>query len=392
MKILVVSTWLPFPPDNGSRERAHELLRRLTRRHRVTLLAFGDAGVDGAEMALRAMCEEAVIVPRSVPMGGRLGLRGLLTPVPRYFVQTHSARMQALVDERVAHHEAAVALQVDAAVYLAHCRSVPRVFEEAELGAYRAAHDGPAAPWRRLRSALTARKAERFVTGLIATFERSTVVSAVERDYLVALGADPERIAVVPNGTRIGSLPSVRARRRGQIIYPGSVTYGANLDAVRYFVHDVLPRVRRVRPDARLVVTGSTDGADLAGLSGQDGVEFTGRLPAIDTLVAESEVCVVPLRIGGGTRLKVLKAMALGTPVVSTPRGIEGLEVEAERHLLVGADPPALADRVLAVLDDPARGAALAAEAHRLVSRIYDWERVGDLWEQVIEGIVRRGL
>jgi glycosyltransferase involved in cell wall biosynthesis len=161
---------------------------------------------------------------------------------------------------------------------------------------------------------------------------------------------------------------------------------------VRYFVRDVLPTVRRTRPDARLVVTGSTDGADLDGLSARDGVEFTGRLPEVDAVVAGSEVCVVPLRIGGGTRLKVLKAMALGTPVVSTARGIEGLEVQDGRHLLVGADAAEFASRVVALLEEPARGATLAAEARRLVSDVYDWERVGALWEQVIEGAVAREL
>ena len=164
--------------------------------------------------------------------------------------------------------------------------------------------------------------------------------------------------------------------------------YSANLDAVRYFVREILPIIRRTRPDVTFVVTGATDGVDIRDLEAEDGVSFTGRLDAVDAILAKSAVCVVPLRTGGGTRLKVLQAMAIGTPVVSTRKGIEGLEVEPERHALVADESRAFAAQVLRLLSEPELGSSLSRNAHALVRERYDWEQIGATLERVVEGAV----
>ena len=164
--------------------------------------------------------------------------------------------------------------------------------------------------------------------------------------------------------------------------------FDANLDAVRYFVREVFPQIRQARPDATFWVTGATDGIDLSDLE-QPGVTFTGRLPEVDSIIASSAACVVPLRLGGGTRLKVLQAMALGVPVVSTPKGIEGLDVEPERHVLVGASAADLATHTLRILDDPAVGRRIATRALRLVRERYDWDPIAESLDRVIHEAVR---
>ena len=388
MKLLVVSTWLPYPPDDGSRVRAYHLLRHLARRHTVTLLSFGVPGSPDHLAALRSLYDHVEVVPPTRLNGNRLRKRGLLSPMPRYLVQTESARMKALVAAHVLQHDAAVSLQVNAAPYLAGWPEVPRIFEEVEVGVYRDACLQDTTVLRRWRRRLTCWKVQRFVRGLVNSFDRSTVVSVMERDHLVAVGCDRNRIAIVPNGTNAADVLPPRACRASQLIYPGSVTYSANLDAVRYFVREILPLVRRVRPDVTFVVTGSTDGVDIGDLAAQEGVSFTGRLPDVDAVLAESAACVVPLRIGGGTRLKVLQAMALGTPVVSTGKGIEGLEVEPERHVLVGDGGPAFGAQVLRLLSAPALAGVLSKNGYGLVRERYGWEAIGGMFERVVEGAV----
>src|SRR5262249_51624534 len=139
--------------------------------------------------------------------------------------------------------------------------------------------------------------------------------------------------------------------RPGRMIYSGSVTYFANLDAVRYFAQDIFPLIRRARP-ASFVITGSTGDIDVSDLLLDGTVTFTGRVPDAAHLVAHSSVVVVPLRIGGGTRLKILEAMAVGTPVVTTRKGAEGLDVEHGENILIADSPDAFAKAVLRVLDD----------------------------------------
>jgi glycosyltransferase involved in cell wall biosynthesis len=388
MRLLVVSTWSPWPPDNGSRVRAYQLLRRLARRHILTLLAFGEPGSPEDRDALRAFCGHVEIVPPARLSGGRLRTRGLLSPVPRYFLQTDSAQMRSVVAAHVKRHDAALALQVDAARYLSGCPGVPRVFEEVEVGAYRDAPLTETSPLRRVRRRLTWSKYRRFVRGLVDECDRSTVVSDAERGHLLAIGCDPDRVAVVPNGADAAEVLPPRSPAAGRVIYPGPVAYPANLDAVRYFVREVFPLVRRARPDATFVVTGSTDGADLGDLVAIDGVSFTGRVPQVESMLSESAACVVPLRVGGGTRLKVLQSMALGTPVISTRKGIEGLEVEAGREVLVANDSQAFAASVLRVLNETALANALSIAGHRLVRDRYSWDAIDGALERVIQRAV----
>jgi glycosyltransferase involved in cell wall biosynthesis len=162
------------------------------------------------------------------------------------------------------------------------------------------------------------------------------------------------------------------------------VTYSANLDAIRYFARDIFPLIRQARP-ATFVITGSTGDIDVSELVADGTITFTGRVPDAAHLVAHSSVAVVPLRIGGGTRLKILEAMAVGTPVVATSKGAEGLDVEPGKNILIADSPEAFSKAVLRVLDDFVLRAALAANGRRLVERLYTWDRIGSLLEDVID-------
>jgi polysaccharide biosynthesis protein PslH len=157
---------------------------------------------------------------------------------------------------------------------------------------------------------------------------------------------------------------------------------------VRYFAGEVLPLVRSEEPDVAFWITGSTEGVDVAGLGRVDGVTFTGRLPDVTQTVAQSLACVVPLRHGGGTRLKVLEAMALGTPVISTSKGIEGLDVEPGVHVLVANEPNDFANQTLRVMRDPALASRLTLAARRRVEDQYGWNAIGEALDAVLADAV----
>lgn len=385
MRLLLVSTWLPYPADNGSRVRAWHLLRHLAWRHQITLLAFGRSGTHDLA-PLRAVCEHVELL--EPPMNGHrpLDLRGLMSRTPRHFAQTDSPAMKTLIRQHLPGHDVAIGLQVDAARYLEPLAGMPRVFDEVEVTGYRDRYLHERSLPVRARRGLTWWKFQHFTRRLVGVFERTTVVSVPEWKQLRDIGCDVSRVAIVPNGTDISSAePS--ARRAARVIYPGSVAYSANLDAVRWFAGEVWPLVRQSQPDLEFWVTGSTDGVDVSPLQ-RAGVIFTGALPSVDDVIAESAACVVPLRIGGGTRLKALQAMALGTPVVSTSKGIEGLDVTPGRDVLVGDTPNELADLVLRVCRDWEHARSLAASARQLVAERYDWSRIGESFESVVHAAV----
>jgi polysaccharide biosynthesis protein PslH len=388
MKILFVSSWFPWPPDNGAKLRAYHLLKHLAKRHSVTLLSFAEPLEESRASELAGLCASVQTVPGNpFKPSAPLSPVGLFSPVPRSYAQTYSPRMQALVDDAVRDHDAAIGCELGGALYLGRHSSIPRVLEELEAGVIRDQFFAHPVGLAKLRRGLTWWKFSRFLRNLSEQCERTTVVSDVERQYLLAMGCHPSRVCVVPNGVDEAALLTPNRPIVGQLIYPGAVTYHANLEAVQYFVNEILPRIRAVRPDVTLKVTGDTGSVDVSALAGP-AVQFTGRVPDIKREVGSSAVCVVPLKSGGGTRLKILEALALGTPVVSTSKGAEGLNVTSGKDILIADSPPAFAANVIRVLDEHGLRVRLAANGRQLISQQYTWKGVGLQLERVLSEAV----
>lgn len=390
MNVLAISSWFPYPPDNGSKLRVYHLLREMAKRHSITLLSFAEPGEEKHVAGLADLCTTIRTVPGNPFKPGRaLSLSGLFSPLPRSYRQTYSPAMQALVDEFIGEHQAAIAFQLGAALYLKSARAVPRIFEEAEVTVLREQFTQQRHPLKRLRYGLTWLKYSRFMRSLIMSFERATVVSQPEREQFVRIGCDPKRLAVISNGVDADDLQVEGTPQPATLIYPGAMTYSANYDAVSYFLAEIYPLVRRARPDSTFAVTGSTRGVALERLPRHDGVTFTGYVTDIRATIAGNDVCVVPLRIGGGTRLKVIQAMAVGTPVVATSKGAEGLEVTHKENILIADTPQQFAEQVLRLTGDRELRARLSAAGRRLIAERYTWDRIGLQLEAILSDIIK---
>jgi glycosyltransferase involved in cell wall biosynthesis len=171
------------------------------------------------------------------------------------------------------------------------------------------------------------------------------------------------------------------------VIYTGAVTYDANLDAVSYFAREALPLIRQRVPDAQFTITGGTGKVDVSQLAALPGVHFSGYLPSVAAAVQESWVMVAPLRIGGGTRLKILEAMALGTPVISSSKGAEGIAIHPGEDILIADSPQEIADAVCRLFDDAALRGKIAAGGRALVEHEYDWGVIGERLVSVVEEV-----
>ena len=194
---------------------------------------------------------------------------------------------------------------------------------------------------------------------------------------------------VVPNGVdSTYNCPDLDAPLPNTLVYNGSLAYGANYDAVRWFLAEAYPRLKAHVPDVTLAVTGSIKGVDLAGLALDDTVRLTGYVDDVRIPVSQATVCIVPIRQGGGTRLKILEAMALGTPVVATSKGAEGLDVVDGEHLLLADAPELFSVRTAELLSNPDLRHRLAANARRLVEAHYDWQAIGQHFVDLVEETV----
>jgi len=202
-----------------------------------------------------------------------------------------------------------------------------------------------------------------------------------------------EQVSVVPNGVDVhgygapGEVPLNGVGHSGtpQIVFIGRMDYHANVDAVQWFCRDVLPRVRHMKPDVLLQIVGGHPTGAVLRLVAPGAVEVTGFVPDVRPYLLQASAVVVPLRIGGGTRLKILEALAMGKAVISTALGAEGLEAMGRRDLLIANSAEQFADEVVAVLADPDLRSRLGAAGRRLVVQKYDWNEIVRKLEQIYE-------
>jgi glycosyltransferase involved in cell wall biosynthesis len=386
MRILCLTGWFPYPPDNGARIRLYHLLHELGTEHELDLLCFVRPGEDKLNTeVLKPACRLVGAVSfRSSTSSGLRALLRLLSSRPRAALDSFNPAMADLLKQalQLNTYDLILAFEIGPGVctshYVSAIGSVPKVVEDLELSMIQAKAQARHTPLGRWRHQLTWWKQRQYAARLLRQVDGCTVVSRQEQQLIWDIVPEYRQLEVVPNGVDT-------ARYAGDfgpvepwtLVYPGALTYEANLDAMRFFLYDVFPRIKAAQPTIKLRITGHTDGVDLHSLPLTPDVILTGYLEDVRPTVARSAICIAPLREGGGTRIKILEAMALGTPVVSTSKGAEGLEVTPGVDITIADSPADFADAVLFLLANGALRAKLARNGRRLVVERYGWDRIG---------------
>ncbi len=390
MRILFLSRWYPYPADNGSKIRIYNLIRQLAARHPVDVISFYTEPVDDWQIeGLKEYCGQVSVAPyRPFRPNRKDAILGYFSPQPRSLVDTHSEEIARLASEagKSGAYDVAIASEIDMIQYILGLPVRVKIFEEIEVTTLYEQFFYQKQPLKRLRSGLTWKKLSRYLRNTLPRFDGVTVVSEQELERIREILPDYRSIEVIPNGVDTGYLSGDFGQpEAGTLIYNGALTYGPNFDAMAYFLEEIFPLIRAQRPDACLYITGKTEGVPLKALPQSDGVVFTGYLPDIRPRVAKSWVSVAPLRHGGGTRLKVLESMALGTPVVATTKGAEGLNLRAGEDILIADSPVGFASAVLRVLGDAGLRGQLSRAGRKKASAEYSWDTIGEKFIGFVE-------
>lgn len=397
MEILAVAPYAPYPPRFGGAARVYHLLRVLARDHRITLLCFAspDDAVGMGPLADLGIEVHAVAPPAAThPRWKRLyQLRSLAGRACSEY--THrSRRLRATLDRLLARRRFDVVQFEfgDFAPYYSLPPTVLRVLDE-----HNVEHRLLERAWRQERSRLRrlyyrleARKLRDDELSACRSADVILTTSDVDRATLVP-HVDATPIHVVPNGVDTSYFtPGTTPENPTRLVFTGAVDYQPNTDGVLYFCSEIWPLVQRAAPEATFAIVGKDPPPAVRALAG-DGVVVTGTVPDVRPWLQTAAVFVVPLRVGGGTRLKILDAMASGRAVVSTSLGCEGLAVTPGRDILVADAPAAFAEAVLRCLRDPGLRARLGTAGRALVERRYRWESIGaDLVGFYLEQLARR--
>jgi len=399
--VLWLTYGLPWPTDRGGAIRYFNLIRQVAERYRVLLFAMLESADEARHVpALAPLCERvewAVMragsdIERARDLVGHL-VRGRPLVTWPYCSRSLENKLRNLIGSGTVDilqiEHSFLANFRDAVPEGSPCRTILSFhnFCESQYRTMLCMHAGAVEKLGWLVKAYLMRGWE---ARHAARFDRALVVSDPEAERLRAVAAGTA-VSLVPNGVDTAALrPLAEAAVGKRLIFVGHLRYPPNIDAVRFLARNILPALRAHIPEARLTVVGEGAPRVLGEFSGRDDMDLVGRVPSPLPFYQDARVAVVPLRAGGGTRLKILEAMALGRPVVSTPLGCEGLAVENGKHLLVANDAENFAAAVARLLTDRALAACLTREARALVERDYDWTAIAQRLLRVYEELLAR--
>lgn len=378
MTSLFLTLGSPALADRGSQLRDRQLLRRIAATETTAVLALvGDAraaasvaaleeeGVRAEAAVFRAADPWTLAAPRSWPIAGR-----------SYLSTDAIARLRAMVQALRPD-----VVQIEHSLLLPYVAALPQghgartVISLHNLGSrqYETMSRGARSVAARAGHALKARLLGRMEATWIPRYDAAVVVSDFERTLLrrAVPGVD---VTVVPNGIDTKACRPLDPEPTREMLFVGNLAYEPNVDGILRFCDEVLPLVTRERPDVRLTIAGPEPSAIVRDLARRPGVTVTGRVPDLDPLYRRARVCLAPLRSGGGTRIKILEAMAFGRPVVSTRFGCEGLSVADGRDILVAESPAEFAAAIGRLLDDESLWHSVRTRARDLVERCHDWD------------------
>ena len=389
MRVLFLTPQLPYPPHQGTSLRNFNLIAQLASRHSIGLLAFLEPDQaltrDGP---LSELCEWVDVLPVPERSTGRRLRQMLLNPHPDMAWRLWSTDFRDRLAYRL-QESAFDVVQIEGiemAPYLPVVESIqprPRLVyddhnaewvlqKRACLADLRIPSRWPAAfyswiQWQRLR---------RYEAGICRRCDRVVVASEADRQAIQAIA--PEVGAqVVPNGVDLGEYIEYKGPKETfDLVFTGKMDFRPNIDAMLWFCQDVLPLIRRERPETSLAIVGQRPHARLEALRRIPGVTITGWVEDVQPYIAGAAVFVAPLRFGGGTRLKLMQAMAMEAAVVSSSLGAEGFAFENGKHLILADSAQEFAEAVLSLLDNPDWRRDLGKAARHLVESNYGWDRL----------------
>jgi polysaccharide biosynthesis protein PslH len=397
MKILWVKAGGLVPPDTGGKIRSYNILRQLAKHHEVTLFAFYAAHDHDVHSELNQTFHRVIQVPIDLPPAKSAGefldyIKHLFSREPynltKYCRPVVRQKLRALLREET--------YDVILCDFLAAAGAIPWEWPGPKV---LFTHNVEAVIWQRHYQV-----AKNPLWKVLSWYEWKRMAAA-ERNYLqkadhiiavsekdrgtFAKFVDPQKVTVIETGVDTEFFqPTEEKTIPNSLVFTGSMDWLPNEDGIVYFASEIFPLILAKAPDANLCVVGRKPSRRLLELASRfPNIQLTGWVEDVRPFMAQRAVYVVPLRIGGGTRLKIFEAMSMGKAVVSTTIGAEGLPVISGEHLLLADDPASFAEATLRLLSNPTRCAEIGQTARRLVEQNYSWREVSNGFAEVLENV-----
>jgi sugar transferase (PEP-CTERM/EpsH1 system associated) len=400
MRVLQFAPRVCWPLDTGAKLRNYHLARVLSARAHLALLAFDDHLPFSAESvtALEKIYKQVVAIPRDSAYTATKIVRGLLGKTPLPVLNYTTSPMKRSLEHLLNDQDFDV-VQVESIHLMSYlpiaqeARKRPVVicdWHNVESELMRRYSQREPGRLRRAYASRTAQLMSEFEKRALRDFDAHIAVSQRDAERLRAIHPDA-RIFVIENGVDTDFYSPRQANhesRARRIVFVGSMDYHANIDGAVNFARQVWPHLRERQPNLIFTIVGKDPAPEVRDLAQIPGIEVTGTVDDVRPFYREASAAVVPLNVGGGSRLKILEAMAAGVPVVSTTQGAEGLQVRHDENILIADTNEQLVAAITSVVEIKTRHDELSAAGRELVSRRYDWSSLGNALYSVYEKLL----
>ena len=407
MRILFLCLRCPYPPQRGDRIRSYNIIKQLSKRHKITLVFFNESDVDiDAVKELETFCERVEWVRFNKVYALVNTAIHCFSRLPLQLHYWYNPKMQKVINDLLSTEkfELIHAQLFRMGQYVSKVNGMAKVLDLCDSLALNLSRRAEldCSP-KRFLVKLEEKRVRRYEVEIMKSFDSGTVVAEFDREYLlkqdinlnlsvVPMGVDLEYYKPIPEKEELtntepesinsteGEIPKTNGKN---LLFTGTMNYFPNSDAVTYFCNDIFPLIKERHSDVIFYIVGNHPTEQVRRLAEQKGVIVTGYVEDIRPYFEMASVFVAPLRAGSGIQTKNLEAMAMGTPVVTTSIGAMGLEADLESDLLIADTPKIFADKVIDLLENPTHRRDLANAGRKRVEQSYDWDVLVNRLEQV---------
>ena len=393
MKILWISHILPYPPKGGVMQRSYNLIKEVAKENEVYLFAFNQKAwlptkedIIKAKKEFERFCKKVEVFElpsdKSKFAWYKLVIKSFFSKDGYTINWTKSKIMAKKIKEFLAtnHIDLIHCDTIGLAEYVKDIKEIPKVLNhhniESHMMLRRAKKEKNL--FKKIYFYVEGLKLKKYENRICPKFDINLVVSELDKERLLNIALN-SKIAVIPNGVNINYFKPLNSKiKRHNIVFAGRMNAYPNEDAVIWFLKEIWPLLKKEVPDATFTIAGRNPTPRIKKFAKNDpSILVTGYVDDIRPFIAQAEVYICPIRDGGGTKLKILDAMAMGKIIVTTTIGAEGLGVIHERHVLIANDPKIFASQVLLVFNNPDLRKYLSQNARQLVKKEYSWEIIG---------------
>lgn len=393
MKLLVLLSRVPYPLEKGDKLRAYHLIARLARKHEIVLCCLSDTPADPAHIEhLRRFCAhiQVIRIPR-----WRILLKlatGLFSRLPFQVSYFHHANAQRAIDSTIREQrpDHVLCQLVRTTEYVRHHPALPKTLDYMDTlskGMERRTENAPF-HLKPLFHAET-RRLIRYENLMFDLFDHTVIISSQDREYIYHPLRD--RVTVIPNGVDTEHFSPQAQEATYDLVFTGNMNYPPNIDSVLFLVQKVLPLVRRVLPGTSLLISGVDPSPSVRDLSRTDPlVHVSGWVKDIRSSYASARIFIAPMQIGTGLQNKLLEAMAMRMPCITSALANNAVGAAPGRSILIGNRPEEYAAHIIRLLSDPNEREALAESGFRFVHDRFDWDRSAEALDALIQATPSR--